>query len=193
MGILAWSFQERGSDVCSASSSEPFVGRHGNDYGKCGGFWSVLVPGGWRYGGPMGVAENKAVVRRWVEITNAQDLGSFGEVFSEDTFDHVGGRSGIEWWQEVFGFLYATLPDWHWTLEDLVGEGDKVVARLTVRGTHHGSAIPFLRGVAPTGRTITWTHHHTFRFRGSRIVEHWANRDDLGFLRQVTAASEVSP
>ena len=68
---------------------------------------------------------------------------------------------------------------------DNVGQRDRVVARLTVKGTHRGSAIPFLRGVPATGRSITWTHHHTFRFADGRIAEHWANRDDLGFLRQV--------
>lgn len=141
----------------------------------------------------MGVEENKAVVRRWVELTNAQDAAAFDEVFTHDTIDHVGGRTGVQWWREVFGFLYATLPDWNWTLEDLVAEGDRVVARLTVRGTHLGSQIPFLIGIAPTGRLITWTHHHTFRFAHGKIAEHWANRDDLGFLRQVTHEARPCP
>jgi predicted ester cyclase len=39
--------------------------------------------------------------------------------------------------------------------------------------------------VQPTGRSVVWTHHHTFRFVDGKIAEHWANRDDLGFLRQV--------
>jgi hypothetical protein len=34
---------------------------------------------------------------------------------------------------------------------------------------------------------VTWTHHHSFRLVSGKIAEHWANRDDLGFLRQVTA------
>ena len=134
----------------------------------------------------MGVEQNKAVVRRWVEITNAHELDALDDLFTLDTFDHVGARSGVEWWRDVFRFLYATLPDWQWTLDDLVGEGDRVVARLTARGTHLGSEIPFLRGVPPTGRSVVWTHHHTFRFVDGKIAEHWANRDDLGFLRQVS-------
>jgi len=120
-------------------------------------------------------------------VTNAHDLEALTELFTSDTFDNVGGAAGPQWWREVFQFLYATLPDWQWTLDDLVAEGDRVVARLTVRGTHLGSEIPFLRGIAPTGRVVTWTHHHSFRLVDGRIAEHWANRDDLGFLRQVTA------
>jgi len=135
----------------------------------------------------MSIEENKAVVRRWVQATNEQRLDLLDDLFTADTYDHVGGRSGVDWWKEVFRFLYATLPDWHWELDDIVAEGDRVVARLTARGTHQGSDIPFLRGVQPTGRSVVWTHHHTFRFSGGRIAEHWANRDDLGFLRQVTA------
>ncbi|MGK5113185.1 MULTISPECIES: ester cyclase [unclassified Geodermatophilus] len=135
----------------------------------------------------MGVEENKAVIRRWVEVTNAHDLDALVELFTPDTVDHVGRRAGPEWWRQVFQFLYATLPDWQWTLDDLVAEGDRVVARLTARGTHLGSEIPFLHGVAPTGKPVEWTHHHSFRLVNGRIAEHWANRDDLGFLRQVTS------
>ena len=138
-----------------------------------------------RHHASMGVDEHKAVVRRWVELTNAKDLDGLDELFTRDTYDHVGQRTGVAWWKEVFAFLYATLPDWRWTLEDIVAEHDRVVARLTVHGTHHGSAIPFLKGVQPTGRSVVWTHHHTFRFVDGKIAEHWANRDDLGFLRQV--------
>lgn len=134
----------------------------------------------------MGIEENKAVVRRWVDATNEQRLDLLDDLFTADTYDNVGKRSGVAWWKEVFGFLYETLPDWHWSLDDMVAEGDRVVARLTVLGTHQGSAIPFLQGVQPTGRPIVWTHHHTFRFTDGKIAEHWANRDDLGFLRQVS-------
>jgi predicted ester cyclase len=135
----------------------------------------------------VGVEENKAVIRRWVEVINAQDMDALVELFTPDTFYHVGGRTGPQWWRQVFDFLYATLPDWRWTLEDLVAEGDRVVARLTARGTHMGSEIPFLHGIAPTGKPVEWTHHHSFRLVNGKVAEHWANRDDLGFLRQVTS------
>jgi predicted ester cyclase len=136
----------------------------------------------------VGIEENKAVIRRWVEATNAHDLDALVELFTPDTFDHVGRRAGPDWWRQVFEFLYATLPDWQWTLEDLVAEGDRVVARLTARGTHLGSEIPFLHGIPPTGKPVEWTHHHSFRLVNGKVAEHWANRDDLGFLRQVISA-----
>jgi predicted ester cyclase len=134
----------------------------------------------------VGVEENRAVIRRWVEVSNAHDVNALVELFTPDTFDHVGRSAGPEWWRQVFGFLYATLPDWRWTLEDLVAEDDRVVARPTARGTHLGSEIPFLRGIAPTGKAVAWSHHHSFRLVNGKIAEQWANRDDRGFLRQVT-------
>jgi predicted ester cyclase len=136
----------------------------------------------------VGVEKNKTVIRRWVEVANAHDMDALVALFTADTFDHVGRRAGPEWWREVYSFLYATLPDLQATLEDLVAEGDRVVARLTTTGTHLGSEIPFLRGIAPTGRPVEWTQHHSFRLVNGKIAEHWANRDDLGFLRQVTAS-----
>jgi predicted ester cyclase len=76
-------------------------------------------------------------------------MDALAKLFTPDTFDHVGQRAGPESWREVYSFLCATLPGWQWTLDDLVAEDDRVVARLTVRGTHLGSEIPFLRGIAP--------------------------------------------
>jgi predicted ester cyclase len=130
----------------------------------------------------VGVEENKAVIRRWVEVSNAHDVNALVELFTPDAYDHVGRSAGPEWWRQVFGFLYATLPDWRWTLE----EDDRVAARLTARGTHLGSEIPFPRGIAPTGKAVAWSHHHSFRLVNGKIAEQWANRDDRGFLRQVT-------
>ena len=87
-------------------------------------------------------------------MTNAKDLDGLDELFTRDTYDHVGQWTGVAWWKEVFTFLYATLPDCRWTLEDTVAEQDRVVARLTVHGTHQGSAIPFFHGIPPTGRSV---------------------------------------
>jgi hypothetical protein len=53
----------------------------------------------------MGVEENKAVIRRWVEVTNAQDMDSLVKLFTPDTFDHVGRRAGPDWWRQVFTFF----------------------------------------------------------------------------------------
>ena len=57
---------------------------------------------------------------------------------------------------------------------------------MTITGTHEASAMPLLDGLEPTGRRIEWEFVHLFRVRDGLIVEHWAVRDDLGLLRQLT-------
>lgn len=70
-------------------------------------------------------------------------------------------------------------------IEDVVAEGEKVLVRLTIRGTHRGE----LMGVAPTGRPVEVAVLDLFRIRGGRIAEHWALLDNLGMLRQLGVTS----
>jgi predicted ester cyclase len=73
------------------------------------------------------------------------------------------------------------LPDLVVMVEDTIAEGDKVVCRLTYRGTHTGN----LANVAPTGRQITFTAIAINRFANGKIVERWFNSDELGMMRQM--------
>jgi predicted ester cyclase len=66
-----------------------------------------------------------------------------------------------------------------------VAEGDKVVSRYTVSGTHQGEIL----GAAPTGKLVTHTSHQTDRISGGKIVESWTNWDALGLLREIGAIS----
>ena len=70
-----------------------------------------------------------------------------------------------------------------WHIDDLIAEGDKVVARTTMRGTHLGSFF----GVPPSGKTVEMTGVHIVRIADGRIIEHWGNNDDLGLMRQLGA------
>jgi predicted ester cyclase len=72
-------------------------------------------------------------------------------------------------------------PDLRFTAEDIIAEGDKVAARYTMRGTHQGEFM----GVAPTGNRIEVTGIDIVRFEGGKMVEHWANSDELGMMQQL--------
>jgi predicted ester cyclase len=67
------------------------------------------------------------------------------------------------------------------TVEDLIGEEDKVVARLTATGTHTGKLGP----IEPTGRKATWSGIRIFRMEAGKIAEHWAIWDDVSLGRQL--------
>jgi predicted ester cyclase len=62
-----------------------------------------------------------------------------------------------------------------------MAEGDKVVTRSTMQGTHQGEFM----GIPPTGKQFTATAIDIVRFAGGKAVEHWGNSDDLGMLQQL--------
>ena len=66
-------------------------------------------------------------------------------------------------------------------VEDIIAEGDKVVTRLTCRGTQQGAFM----GIPPTGKQATITAIDINRFAGGKSVEHWLNMDTLGLLQQL--------
>ena len=77
--------------------------------------------------------------------------------------------------------LRAGFPDLHVTVEDIIAEGDKVVGRTTIRGSHTGEFM----GMAPTGKQFTIQAIDVMRFAGGKVVEHWGNQDDLGMMQQL--------
>ena len=82
--------------------------------------------------------------------------------------------------------LRTAFPDLHFTIEELVAEGDVVAGRLTMSGTCEGS----LMGMPPIGRSVRQDHMHFVRFRDGKAVEHWGVRDDLGMMQQLGAIPE---
>jgi predicted ester cyclase len=121
----------------------------------------------------MTIQENKELVRRHVEeIWNGHNLEKVGEFVGGDILDE-----GTEHIQQ---FLTA-FPDVHVTIDDLIAEGDKVVARLRVIGTNSG---PFA-GQPPTGKKIQFGSFRIFRIAGGKLVESWAMQDRLGLMEQL--------
>jgi predicted ester cyclase len=89
---------------------------------------------------------------------------------------------GAEALKEVFARLHRAFPDLHVSVEDVIAEGDKVVCRNTVTGTHRGEHM----GIAPTGRPVTYDEIFILRFAGSgRIGEIWGVVDVASQLRQL--------
>ncbi len=84
------------------------------------------------------------------------------------------GRSGKEMVRSAF-------PDFHYTVEEIVAEGDKVAARLTAEATHRGQFLD----IAPTGKHARWTEIHEGRMVQGKVSEHWAVIDQLGMLQQL--------
>ena len=70
----------------------------------------------------------------------------------------------------------------------MIAEGDKVVGRVTMRGTHRGA----LMGIAPTGKHVTMTGIGIFRVEEGKIAEMWDNQDVLGLMQQLGAIPQMA-
>ncbi len=131
----------------------------------------------------MSVEEHRALVRRFFdEIVNMGNLAVADEIFTPTFPD------GLERVKATASMWRTAFPDLEVTIEDLIVQGAKVVARVTIRGAHRGElkSQP-LGSIAPTGRQATWTGIDIFRIAGGRIVERWNERDLVGLLQQLAA------
>ena len=139
----------------------------------------------------MSLETNKALIRRHFEqIWNQHRLDLADQLVDPSYSSHFplpGQPAGIAGFVYAVQALHTSFPDLTITIEDLIAEGDTVVARLTARGTHQA---PF-RGIAPTGRVVCWRGIRIFRIADGKIVEHWANWDDLSLLEQLGARIEA--
>jgi steroid delta-isomerase-like uncharacterized protein len=133
---------------------------------------------------------NKATVRRFNDATNSGDpeliAKAVDELVDPDALIRTPlpiETTGAEAVKEVFARLLRAYPDLHITIEDLVEEGDKVVMRNTVTGTHRGEYM----GLTPTGRSVTYNEIFIFRFAGGRVAESWGVVDVLSQMRQLGA------
>jgi steroid delta-isomerase-like uncharacterized protein len=135
----------------------------------------------------MSTEANKELVRRYQEAHNSNNLDALNEIVAEDLLAHnlmPGVPHGLEGGKVVHQMAVAAIPDFHATIEDLIAEGDKVVARMTFSGSH--TAGPFM-GIPPSGRRFSFGAIAIFRIAGGKIVEHWGEEDSLGWLQQLGA------
>ena len=101
------------------------------------------------------IEENKKLVRRFYEtIVRDKDLSIANEFVAENAIDHnqflPGQSQGPEGTKQVYSKVFEAFPDLQVTIEDQIAEGDKVVSRLTMSGTHKGEFM----GVPPTNKFV---------------------------------------
>ncbi len=136
----------------------------------------------------MSNAENKKIVRRYQEIYNSNDLEALGEVVSQDLLTPKimpGIPTGMEGAKAAHRIMLAGFPDYQTVIDDLVAEGDKVVARITMSGTNTGNFM----GIPPTGKHVSFTGIYIARIANGKIVEHWGEEDGVSLLQQLGALS----
>jgi steroid delta-isomerase-like uncharacterized protein len=135
---------------------------------------------------------NRATTRRFHEAVNTGDAEliskTIDEVFQPDALIRTPlpiDAAGAALVKELFARLRQAFPDLQVAIEDLVAEGDKVVSRNVVTGTHQGEYM----GLPPTGRSVTYNEIFILRFVDGRIAETWGVVDVLSQMKQLGLAA----
>jgi steroid delta-isomerase-like uncharacterized protein len=128
----------------------------------------------------MSAQENKALVRREQEElwNHTGDLEAAEELFA-------GGQAEAAK-QEAADFRRG-FPDVISIVEDLIADGDKVVARWRSRATHRGDYM----GIPSSGKEVEFTGISFYRIEGGKIAESWTVEDQFGLMRQIGAVAEL--
>jgi steroid delta-isomerase-like uncharacterized protein len=132
---------------------------------------------------------NKALIQRWFdEVWNQGRESTIDELFAADGVgrglsDTDVDVHGPEEFKPFVRNLRGCFPDIRITIEDSIAEGDKVMVRVRVDGTHKGGGL----GVPPTGRRVSIAGIVLVRMKNGQIVEGWNSWDQLGLLRQIGA------
>ena len=130
--------------------------------------------------------ENRTIARRSIEeVWNQGKLAAIDELYDPNYVGHappetMKGRLG---YKELATKYRTAFPDIHFTIDDMIDAGDRVVTRWTTHSTHKGE----LSGIRATGKRVTITGTSIVRVVSGRIAEEWTNWDTLGMLQQVGA------
>jgi predicted ester cyclase len=137
----------------------------------------------------MATADNIAAIRAQNDAMNRGDIDGALAYWADEVMNH-GRTAPQRIIRMILEDISATTPDAHTEIVETVADGDTVVARCIVSGTHTGvGKMPvmggLLMGVSPTGKRYEVQHIHWYRFRDGKIAEHYANRDDIAMMQQL--------
>ena len=135
-----------------------------------------------------GVEENRALVLRGIESLDAQDWAVYGQVWADDAVAHGPDGATIAGGAEIVAYERAfavALPDIRRTVDDLLAEADRVVARVTVRGTYR-APLPGMTAPA-RGQPIEMGAIIIYRVADGQIVESWAEWNLARLVQQLEA------
>jgi predicted ester cyclase len=135
-------------------------------------------------------AANKELVRRFYrEVYVDWNMTLVDEVVSPRFRSHdwpEDGPRGPEGFRSYYAAIRSALPDARYEVDDLIAEGDRVVVRWRLLGTHQGE----FRGIAASGRPIALKGIAIYRVKGGKLMERWVVSDLYGVLEEIRKSSE---
>lgn len=132
----------------------------------------------------MSESGRAVVLRYYREVWEAARPEAADGLFGEGYVNHAGSRGTMKGPAGIranYAGLLAAFPDVVFELNDVLAEGEKVVVRYTMRGTHKGT----FQGIEPTGRAVTVPGIGIYRVAEGKIQESWVMRDSLALLQQL--------
>lgn len=131
--------------------------------------------------------ENKAIMRRALqEVVAGGNLALVDELTSPEFVDHTPfrglppNREGV---RQGIAMLRQAFPDLSVSIDDIIAEDDKVVARYMIRGTHEGAFMD----IEATGEEVAWMTIMIFRVQDGQITDQWLQQDQVGLMQQLGA------
>jgi predicted ester cyclase len=148
-------------------------------------------------GGRESVSEaNKALVREYFTALDSRVPGAATAMFAPDAVIHrsdapepILGREGMKRFSDRNRPVYGSFRT---SIDDLIAEGDKVVARIRHFVTFESDWQSPIGPVAAAGREGWWGATAIFQIRDGQIIEEWVARDDLGLLQELGALRRPS-
>jgi steroid delta-isomerase-like uncharacterized protein len=134
----------------------------------------------------MSREDNKILARRVIAAFNSGDVdaATAAEMFTEDVRYTIGNYPLISGRDQLVTFLQEirrSFPDFTFTIEEVVAEGDSVAFRFVATGTHRGA----LQGIPPTNKQFQINGLTIARVIDGKVSELWEALDQLGQLQQL--------
>jgi steroid delta-isomerase-like uncharacterized protein len=134
----------------------------------------------------MSSEQNKSLMRRYFEEAwNQGNIAVLDELVAPHFTNHSpaipGLPPGADGLKPIFTAFRTAFPDLHFTIDDMISDGEKVVTRWTLQGTHQREFM----GIPPTGKQVVVGGIEMERIVGGKIVEHWLQADNMGLMRQL--------
>ncbi len=137
----------------------------------------------------MATDAHKALARRlFEEVLNTGTFTPLDELFADDYVNYFPGTPAAldrPAWEQTITMFRTAFPDLHFTVEEVLADGERVAVTFTVQGTHQGE----FHGIAPTGHRMTLACQALFRLANGKIVEDRPIFDRLDLLEQLGAMS----
>ena len=138
----------------------------------------------------MSAEENRKLMHRFFEeVVNQGNLDVIDDLLADDFVEHEelpGLPPGKEGTKQVMAMFRTAFPDMRLTAHETIAEGELVMMRATMRGTHLGEFM----GIPPTGNSFEVQAMDMVRYIDGKAVEHWGLTDQMSMMQQLGLGPE---